>query len=138
MVILTKGLQGSGKSTWAKAWVEESPKTRIRINRDDLRRMLGPYWIPSREFLITEIEHSILETALDEGFDIVIDNMNLNASITNDYIKIIEESDTMYTFKEFLDVDVETCIERDKQREHSVGEEVIRKTHLKYSHLFEK
>lgn len=26
-IILTRGIQGSGKSTWAKKWVEEDPHT---------------------------------------------------------------------------------------------------------------
>lgn len=39
-IILTRGIPGSGKSTWARAWVEESPETRIRINYDDLRNMM--------------------------------------------------------------------------------------------------
>jgi len=39
-VILTKGLPSSGKSTWAKALVDESPNSYKRINNDDLRKML--------------------------------------------------------------------------------------------------
>ena len=35
-LILCRGIQGSGKSTWAKAWVAEDPEHRIRINNDDL------------------------------------------------------------------------------------------------------
>lgn len=41
-IILTRGIPGSGKSTWAKTWVAESPETRIRLNWDDMRNMLGP------------------------------------------------------------------------------------------------
>ena len=36
-IILTRGIQGSGKSTWAKAWVAEDPEHRIRINNDDIK-----------------------------------------------------------------------------------------------------
>ena len=54
-IILARGIPGSGKSTWARAWVAESPETRIRINYDDLRNMMGPYWIPSREHLLDYI-----------------------------------------------------------------------------------
>ena len=41
-LILTRGIPASGKSTWAKAWVQEDPQRRVRVNRDDLRRMLEP------------------------------------------------------------------------------------------------
>jgi predicted kinase len=54
-LFITVGLPASGKSTYSKKWVEESPKTRVRVNRDDIRRMLGPYWIPTRESLVTLI-----------------------------------------------------------------------------------
>ena len=37
---LTRGIPGSGKSTFAKQWVQEDPEGRVRINRDDLRGMM--------------------------------------------------------------------------------------------------
>lgn len=37
-VIICRGIQGSGKSTWAKQWVKEDPNHRIRINQDDFRK----------------------------------------------------------------------------------------------------
>ena len=33
------GLPASGKSTFSRKWVNKSPKTRIRVNRDDIRRL---------------------------------------------------------------------------------------------------
>ena len=39
-LILTRGIQGSGKSTWAKAWVKEDPLNRIRFNNDDINHVL--------------------------------------------------------------------------------------------------
>lgn len=44
-VIICRGIQGSGKSTWAKQWVKEDPNHRIRINQDDFRNMFGVYWL---------------------------------------------------------------------------------------------
>ena len=41
-LILTRGIPGSGKSTWAKAWVAENPERRVRLNWDDMRNMMGP------------------------------------------------------------------------------------------------
>ena len=37
-IILCRGIQGSGKSTWAKRYCEEHPNT-IRLNRDDIRKI---------------------------------------------------------------------------------------------------
>lgn len=77
-IILTRGIQGSGKSTWAKKWVEEDPTHRVRWNNDDYRKMLGPYWIPERENLVSAGKSDFLNKAMTLGYDIVIDNMNLN------------------------------------------------------------
>lgn len=55
-IYVCQGLQGSGKTTWAKQWAEEDSEHRIRINRDDIRNMLGKYWVPQREDFVTNIE----------------------------------------------------------------------------------
>ena len=39
-VILCRGIQGSGKTTWAKQYCKEHPNT-IRVNRDDIRQMFS-------------------------------------------------------------------------------------------------
>ena len=38
-IILTRGIQASGKSTYAEHWAKEKPTERIRINWDSLRNM---------------------------------------------------------------------------------------------------
>lgn len=48
VLIICRGIQGSGKSTWAKQWCHEDPEHRVRFNNDDIRNMLGDYWIPNR------------------------------------------------------------------------------------------
>ena len=39
-IILCRGIQGSGKTTWAKNYCNEHPNS-IRVNRDDLRAVMG-------------------------------------------------------------------------------------------------
>lgn len=54
-VIVLQGLQGSGKSTFAKVWANELPTSRVRVCRDDIRNMLGKYWVPlKRESCYTD------------------------------------------------------------------------------------
>lgn len=53
VLIICRGIQGSGKSTWAKQWCHEDPEHRVRFNNDDVRNMLGDYWVPSRENIET-------------------------------------------------------------------------------------
>lgn len=142
-IIVLRGLQGSGKSTWAKKWVNEEPEHRVRFNHDDIRNMLGLYWVPSREGLIDSMYWNLIEQATASGYDIVIDNMNLNEKYIEDIKKFVEETnlwlenslaDFRYEVevKDFFHIPLQTCIDRDAQREHPIGERVIRNTFNKY------
>lgn len=142
-IILCRGIQGSGKTTWAKKWAEEDPEHRVRWNNDDFRRMLGKYWVPKREAIISSTELHFIDEAMCRGYDIVIDNMNLNPKYYEFIKKIIEDFNYMVTdseqyileFKDFFDVSLEECIERDSKRPNSVGEEVIKATYEKYKSI---
>ncbi len=59
-IILCRGIQGSGKTTWAKQWALEDPEHRVRFNNDDIRNMLGKYWVPSREDFSKKLEKCFL------------------------------------------------------------------------------
>ena len=78
-IILTRGIQGSGKSTWAKKWVEEDPTHRVRWNNDDFNKMLGYKWLPEKAGFIADTRLDFLMSAMQRGFDIVVDNMNLDS-----------------------------------------------------------
>ena len=87
-IILTRGIPGSGKSTWAKQFVAEDPEHRIRLNWDDMRNMMGPYWVPSREFVNKQMLWAALNTIAynsDVLYTVVIDNMNLNPKVYGEY-----------------------------------------------------
>lgn len=139
-IIILRGLQGSGKTTEAKKIVNEDPEHWVRFNRDDIRNMLGKYWVLSREDLIDDIYFGFLGSALRKGYNIVIDNMNLNEK----YVKEIQEladwfnsfDSSIYKYeievKDFFHVPLQTCIDRDAQRENPIGEKVIRSTFNKY------
>lgn len=129
-LIITKGLPASGKSTWAKAWVLEDPKGRVRVNRDDIRRMLGPYWVPTREILITRIENRMVTEALLNQYSVVVDATNFKG---NKWQSKAMACNAQYELKDFTDVSPEVCIERDSKRgEESVGKDVIIGMYNKY------
>ena len=120
--------------------MNEDPEHRIRFNRDDIRNMLGKYWVPSRENLIDSIYWNLLQDATLAGYDIVIDNMNLNEKYIEDIKKFVEETNLFFLaysryeveVKDFFHVPLQTCIDRDAQRENPIGEKVIRNTFNKY------
>ena len=142
-LILTRGIQGSGKSTWARQWVEEDPENRIRINNDDIRNMLGKYWVTSRENLVSSIKKNMAEEAINRGYDIVVDNMNLNAKeilFWKDMVKMANMDPDGYQYEiEFKDffIPLEECIRRDAARPNPIGEKVIRETWKRYKHFIQ-
>lgn len=135
-LIVLKGLPASGKSTFAKTWVNEKPKERVRVNRDDIRHMLGKYWVPSREKLITDMENSIIHYALISGFSVISDNTNFRHSYDEDWLDIRGLSGFNIKITEkFFNTPVTVCITRDNHRGVSsghVGSEVILGMYDKY------
>ena len=95
-IILTRGIQGSGKSTWAKAWVKEDPLNRIRFNNDDIRTSQGVYWpddnkaLKKKESCLKKIKKYAIQCYMESGYDIVIDNMNLNPNEWTSFKDIIK------------------------------------------------
>ena len=124
-LIVTRGLPASGKSTWAKAWVAEDPKNRVRVNRDDLRHMMfGFYWGDGvNEDAVSAAEEAMVKAALAKGQSVVVDATHLKASYVKRWARIHP-----VTVQEFC-VDPEVCIERDFGRrvsgERGVGSKVI-------------
>ena len=126
-LIICRGIPASGKTFWAKQWVLEDPEHRIRVNQDDIRLMLGKYWVPSREKLVQEIQFDAILEALSRGFDVVIDNTNLNKKVLDGFDRLIKTfKDYEIEYKDFFDTPLSVCIERDKNRELQVTEKVIR------------
>ena len=142
-LILCRGIQGSGKSTFARAWVEEDPENRVRINNDDIRNMLGKYWVTSRENLVSSIKKNMAEEAINRGYNIVVDNMNLNPKevlFWKDMVKMANMDPDGYQYEiEFKDffIPLEECIRRDAMRPNPIGEKVIRETWKRYKHFIQ-
>lgn len=141
VLVVVRGLQGSGKSTWARKWVSENPSRRVRVNRDDLRMMeYGSYWLggdPAMERAITDAEHALVRTHLQNRKSVVVDATNLRAATVRAFRKIAEEFNGKVQFRiQDFPVAVETAIERDRARmaagERGVGEDVIRQTSQRY------
>lgn len=139
-IIICQGIQGSGKSTWARNWVQEDPLHRIRWNNDDMRLLMGQYWVPSREPLLSRIRALFLNAAIDYGFSIVIDDMNLNPRTTEYYEVLVENynntHEDKYTIEyRLFNTPLNVCIERDAKRENPIGAKVLTDTYTKYEKL---
>lgn len=109
--------------------------------------MLGVYWVPSREFLVTDIQKKSAQYAMYGNYDIVIDNMNLNPKevkfwedVVETHNNTIQNSDYydkyVIEFKDFF-IPLEECIRRDAMRTNPIGEKVIRDTWRRYKHFIQ-
>ena len=141
--IIYQGIQGSGKSTAAKAYVMEDPEHRIRWNQDDLRNMFGKYWVPSREHMLSPMKVAFLAEAMSKKYEVIIDDMNLNPKTIKwyeDYVKYhnATNGDNKYEIEyRHMNTPLETCLERDSKRENPVGPSVIVSTYNRYRETLE-
>lgn len=126
-VILTTGLPGSGKSTWAIEEQKLYPERTILTSRDDIRKMIGcfPIGTKDQENLVSKIQDDVIIRGVQAGKTVIVHDTNLNNKSPN-RIKKLFDGDVLFGVMDFTDVPIEVCIERDAQRENPVGEAVIK------------
>lgn len=131
-IIVFIGLPASGKSTAAKERMED---TRImRVNRDAIRSMLFKHWRGRKEQVVTEIETQAIVSAVNNGFDIIIDDTNLHPNTRSKWQALANKLGTVLV-EESFSTPLEECIQRDSNRigKAHVGRAVIENMALKYN-----
>ena len=129
-LLILQGAPASGKSTFARQLAHED-KSYVIVNRDSIRKSRGDYWIPSQEDYITSIEEFSIKNALGRGYNVIVDATNLNPITINKWKVIADEFNAEIEFKMF-EISFEDAVARDKLRDNSVGEKVIKEFFRKY------
>lgn len=136
-LVITRGYPGSGKTTWARAWVAES-EGRARVNRDDLRESLFgregvlPY---DMEQQVTAAQRAQVEALLSVGVSVVVDDTNLRLRFARAWADLAQSAGAAFEVAD-IPVDADQCVAQDAARawkgEREVGEDVIRSIAAKF------
>jgi len=132
-------LPGSGKTSWAKSWIynQKAPRP-VRVNRDDTRFLLyGKYsglTFPEEE-QVTKIQQGQATMMLTWGFDVIIDDTNLNAKTVKGWQHLAQANGSRFQNVDFP-MEVDECKKRVASRlwrgGRFVPDDVIDKMHNKY------
>lgn len=131
-VIITRGLPASGKSSWADAYIAENPQF-VRIEKDQIRKdgslFKDGVYVHKRgdEAIVIKERDRQIRQALQSGKSVISSDTNLVQKHVNQISNIARQNKAEIEIKSFLDVPIDTLIERDTNREDSVGEQVIRR-----------
>ena len=134
-IILTIGIPASGKSTWRKKFLRDD-RDYVCVSRDDYRLMLSGAQIldPKGEKMVTEMVNNAIALAVRSKYNVIVDQTNVNLKYLNAMVEFCEKLADV-EFKIF-DIPLKVAIERDKKREATVGEEVIKRMYKNYLELF--
>jgi predicted kinase len=129
MLIVTRGLPGSGKTTHALQ------QGMTRVNRDGLREMLHGRWIGTEE---AEVEVSLaqrgaVEDLLAARVSVYVDDCNLHEGALEYWWAMARKHMHAFLIHDFTGVSVEECIRRAASRTGGVDwERIIRTMHARY------
>jgi predicted kinase len=126
VLICTRGIPASGKTTWAKEWVDEDPTWRVRVNRDDLRYALsGTYVFPKetarhQEETVTANQMAMVETNLRAKLSVVVDDTNLTHKFAKEWLRLAKKLGVKAEFVDF-DIPLDEALARNLGRQAKGG-----------------
>ena len=131
-LLITRGLPGSGKTTFAR---KLQPGV-VRVNRDDLRRMLhgARLFTQWAEAQVTVAQRAAVEAVLRAKGDLIVDDTTLRGRTVRDWAELAARFHATFEVHDFTDVPLDECLRRDAGRPETdrVGEDAIRRMHQRY------
>lgn len=127
-VIMMKGLPGSGKSKWAH---ENCDAETVRVNKDDIRAMMGGDFSKSKENITLNVRDALVRESLSRNKGVIVDDTNFNPIHEETLRNIAKEYDAEFIVN-YIDTPVDECLKRDAARANPVGREVIMDMYRKY------
>jgi len=125
-LILLVGVPGSGKTTYAKKYISEYPRTPVHLSSDKIREELyGNESIQGNPAEVFSLMQKRAVEALNDGNDVIYDATNITRKDRASIIGVCPKFAKIEVH--IIWAPIETCIERDAARERTVGKEVIDK-----------
>jgi broad-specificity NMP kinase len=111
LLILTRGLPGSGKTTWAKHMLQQNPGMFVHVSRDQIRLELKSEKTYDGYMLEREERDRRIQISLEEGRSVILDETNLNIQNVEG---LREKFETIaeIQIKDFTNADLDQCIGR--------------------------
>ena len=126
-IIVLQGPPCSGKSTYADQYIKFNNNAKI-VSLDHYREAREEYWMPKLEDEISAKEVDEVKDYLSKGYDIIIDDMNLNKKTMTKWYSISKEYNAQIniivfycTYKEALERD------NNSDRKHNVGKKALKR-----------
>tara|TARA_R100000656_G_scaffold119948_1_gene94016 strand:- start:702 stop:1628 length:927 start_codon:yes stop_codon:yes gene_type:complete len=146
-IIITVGISGSGKSTWAHTLWATNPSQYVIVNRDKIRELLfgmtegnisERYWgsrtdINAREKEVTKIQDTLINEALCAGKIPIVDATHL----TKKYVTRFKYWNVPVEIELFR-IDPQTAFDRINKRERKVSMEVLKKQYSQFTTLIKQ
>jgi T4 RnlA family RNA ligase len=128
-LIVTKGLPASGKTTWAREYIQKNPET-ANLCKDDLRLQLSG--TGKREKRIVKVRDLLTEYYFEQGYSVIWSDTNLNPVHLKRAHELAEKYQAKVVVQDFTHVPLAECIKRDLIRPNSVGQEAIEQMYYDY------
>lgn len=141
-LIITVGISGSGKSTWAhEQWLND-PYMYVIVNRDKIRELLFGYTeqsidmyyrlpnISKFEKQVTRYEDTLINDGLNHGKTVIVDATHLTRKYLERFKYWNVETEVMV-----FEVTKEVALRNDSHRTRQVGEIVITKQYNRFVSL---
>jgi predicted kinase len=133
---LTLGIPGSGKSYWAEAFAADPVNNAINLCRDNMRLMFkgGDLTFDNAVEKLTLLSRDTLTVAaLKAGKNVIWSDTNFNPDNMTRAFQIAKEVGGIEVIvKEFLDVPLSLCLQRNEARDRKVPKRVIMDMYTKH------
>ena len=122
-IILTRGLPGSGKSTWAERIVQEEDWPHVIVERDQLRMgLFKSFWTGKQEDeeKVTRYQEKLVRLHLSEGTSVIISDTHLPDRSVKKWLKIGAEFGVPVEVKDFRSVPLGEVLARNENRDNTI------------------